>query len=290
MFPRALIALVFLVFSAKAVQAVWEPCNGVTGTCIDVRAHTCSTTTLTGRCPGPSYNRCCQAPAGVSSSGCTAKSGLCMRTSTCSTGSVLTGLCPGPSGITCCATPASSGPFATKLVQVTKSEYATYGGRHECNSASMKNRIKTYWGALNLNLDGCNRDVPWSAAFISYMVRSADAGNRFRYSSAHRVYIHDAFAGARALYNSAVNIQTSSIKTGDLVCSGRGSISTWTFTNFRNWYNSGGISYRSIPTHCDIVTAVSGSSFTVIGGNVNQRVTKKTTGKSSYAVLLPVSG
>lgn len=286
---RNFLAFIALAAFLKNVEGTWEPCNGVSGTCIDVRSSTCTVGTLTGRCPGASNNRCCPASGGVSSARCTAQNGLCKRTATCSNGRALTGFCPGPSSVTCCVPNSPSSGFASTIVSVAQSEYAQWGNKHECNNRPMSGRIKTYWAALGMNLDGCNRDVPWSAAFISYMVRQAGGGSKFRYSSAHRVYIHDAFAGGRGLYNSVRNTRTSTIKTGDMVCAGRGRVNSWKYANFRDWYRKGGIKHDSIPTHCDIVTNVNGNSITVIGGNVNQRVTRKTVAKSTYAVVLRVT-
>ncbi|PXF48617.1 hypothetical protein BWQ96_01469 [Gracilariopsis chorda] len=209
----------------------------------------------------------------------------------------LDGECPGSercfASVTCSSTPTTApGPatgFAADIVSTTNAEYNTYGNLHECFSPTMARRVGDYWDELGLNLDGCDRNVPWSAAFISYMVREAGGGTNFRYSSAHRDYIHDAFAGGRGLYNSVSNIDSSTVRTGDLACSGRGRIGSWDYSDFLTWYNNGGTSHDTIPTHCDIVVAVSGSTITVIGGNVSQRVTRNTVSKTTYAVLLPVT-
>lgn len=47
------------------------------------------------------------------------------------------------------------------------------------------------WDAIGMNLDGKDRDVPWSAAFISWVARKA--GNEyanFKFAAAHARYIH----------------------------------------------------------------------------------------------------
>lgn len=180
--------------------------------------------------------------------------------------------------------PTSSG-FASAIVSTANDEYSSYGGRDECNDSGMQSRVGTYWDALGLNYDGCS-DVPWSAAFVSYMVREAGGGSMFRYSSAHRVYIQDAFGGGQGLYNSVSDITTSTVRIGDLVCTGRARIESWTFTDFQDWYDRG--ADDQIPTHCDVVVAVDGTTFTVIGGNVSDQVTRKVVSKIEYAILLPV--
>src|SRR5436190_13636923 len=48
-------------------------------------------------------------------------------------------------------------------------------------------------------LRGAIIDTPWSAAFISYVIRqSGVAANAFQFSNAHRAYIYDAFAASAA--------------------------------------------------------------------------------------------
>lgn len=184
---------------------------------------------------------------------------------------------------------AEAADFASTITAVTKSEHSTYSQKHECDNAQMSARVGDYWANLGLPYDGCDRGVPWSAAFVSMMMSDAGAGAQFRYSSAHRVYIHDAFAGGRGLYGSVVDANAATARAGDLICSGRSYVGDWDYADFKNWFNAGGINSQSIPTHCDIVVSASGGKVTVVGGNVNQRVTKKTVSTSSYAILLPVT-
>lgn len=80
----------------------WAGCSGQAGVCIDVNTYDCSSSTLTGKCPGDSNIRCCPYPAGLISSECTASSGVCTRSENCE-GTTSTGKCPGPSEITCCS-------------------------------------------------------------------------------------------------------------------------------------------------------------------------------------------
>ena len=73
-------------------------------------------------------------------------------------------------------------------------------------------------------------DTPWSAAFISYVVRQAGAGpNAFKFANAHRIYIYDAFAASTAeLTNEggdqiyrACPLATTKPRAGDMVCQQR---------------------------------------------------------------------
>ena len=49
------------------------------------------------------------------------------------------------------------------------------------------------WQKVGLNLDGTDRDQPWSAAAVSFMVRNAGRKyGRFRFAASHSRYIHHA--------------------------------------------------------------------------------------------------
>lgn len=113
-------------------------------------------------------------------------------------------------------------------------------------------------------------DYAWSAAFISYVMRIAGAGDRFPYSGDHADYIN---AGRRVSLGetnrwmvSAERVTDYAPRLGDLVCFGRG-----------KWR---GLRYEDLPTpslftsHCDIVVDVSQpGQIGVIGGNVEDSVT-----------------
>jgi hypothetical protein len=73
-------------------------------------------------------------------------------------------------------------------------------------------------------------DTPWSAAFVSYVIRKAGVtASAFEYSNAHRAYIYDAFATSAAelagkvgdrLYR-ACPLGTTKPRIGDLLCNQR---------------------------------------------------------------------
>ena len=108
-------------------------------------------------------------------------------------------------------------------------------------------------------------DAPaWSAAFISYVMRTAGAADRFTYSPLHADYINAAArseGGIRAERPDAYAPQP-----GDLICTGRGA--------------SRNIRFESLPApsffgHCDLVTQALPGQLVVIGGNVDASVTMK---------------
>src|SRR5581483_5830560 len=73
-------------------------------------------------------------------------------------------------------------------------------------------------------------DTPWSAAFISYVVRQAGvAASAFQFSNAHRAYIYDAFETSAAeaaaktsdrLYR-ACPLSATKPRVGDIICNHR---------------------------------------------------------------------
>jgi hypothetical protein len=113
-------------------------------------------------------------------------------------------------------------------------------------------------------------EFAWSAAFISYVMRIAGAGQRFPYSADHADYINAArrvsLGQTGAWLVSAERVQDYAPRLGDLVCFGRG--------------KARGLRYEDLPTadlftsHCDIVvdTTVPGR-IGVIGGNIEDSVT-----------------
>lgn len=125
-------------------------------------------------------------------------------------------------------------------------------------------------GVFATEIDG---DYAWSAAFISYVMRIAGAGQRFPYSADHADYINAArrvsLGQTKAWLIAAERVQDYAPQAGDLVCFGRGVAK--------------GLRYQDLPTpalfpsHCDIVVdAMVPGRITVIGGNIEDSVTMNT--------------
>ena len=112
---------------------------------------------------------------------------------------------------------------------------------------------------------------PWSAVFISWVMKTAGAGHAFAYSAAHQNYIRA--ARRNRLDNDTTNpfwayrATELAPQVGDLVCTAREN-SGATYDNIAD--------RRSRKTHCDVVTAVRPGELRVIGGNVRQNVDAKT--------------
>jgi hypothetical protein len=133
-------------------------------------------------------------------------------------------------------------------------------------------------------------DTPWSAAFVSYVIRQAGVGaNAFRFANAHRVYIYDAFAASAAevmkeardhIYRACP--LTTRPRVGDLICQQRepalADSSDKAVCERIRLELAGGPDARSVRrTHCEVVVHVDAAARKVytIGGNVNQAVTAR---------------
>ncbi|HTZ70914.1 MAG TPA: DUF2272 domain-containing protein [Acetobacteraceae bacterium] len=108
-------------------------------------------------------------------------------------------------------------------------------------------------------------DFAWSAAFISYIMRIAGAGNRFPYAYQHSTYIDDAVLGLSPVLR-AHPITTYAPRPGDLICTNR---------DTRHPIRFAQLPAGTFPSHCDFVVAATTTQLTVIGGNVDDAVTEK---------------
>ncbi len=114
----------------------------------------------------------------------------------------------------------------------------------------------------------------WSAAFISYIMRTAGAGPRFPYSPSHSTYIN---AAAQMAQGIAIGTQQNwdiiamrpdsyAPQPGDLICHGRRAAKTLRFED---------LPAGSFTSHCDIAIGPTPDGLAVIGGNVDDAVTLK---------------
>ena len=168
--------------------------------------------------------------------------------------------------------------FKRRLIENANREWELWGkplyslgdrveyGETEC-SPIYKERVGEYWRkGTNENRDGCS-NVPWSSAFISFIMKKTGAGGEFVYSPSHSRYIRDAISNTKSGKKHtfmAYRLSEKSVSLGDLVCYSRQSGVDYNTTS----------SYKS---HCDIVVNVNKRKGTaeVIGGNVSDGVTKK---------------
>ena len=113
-------------------------------------------------------------------------------------------------------------------------------------------------------------DYAWSAAFISYVMRIAAAGDSFPYAPNHSTYIGIArqmSQGQVSGYDlTAERVDAYAPQPGDLICMGRATAAAIRYED---------LPAGTFPAHCDIVVSKADGMLTVIGGNVDDAVTMK---------------
>jgi hypothetical protein len=134
--------------------------------------------------------------------------------------------------------------------------------------------IRQYWEELGLHYPGYS--TAWSAVFISWLMKTAGAGDYFLYSAGHINYIRAAYRNRGNLNRNRDNLIRENpfwlycpnevvIEPGDLVCKNRTDATTGAASHYtcNNLVGGPGL------THCDLVVDVI-SDFgyvEVIGGN-----------------------
>ena len=126
------------------------------------------------------------------------------------------------------------------------------------------------WQAIGIDLDGRDRDVPWSAAAVSFMVRNAGETFRqyrnFRFAAAHARYIHDSIVRRQAGDADApfwgFRLHERRPELGDMVCRWRETERDFDDAAVSNQFKS----------HCDIVVRITNDEVFAIGGNVGHSV------------------
>ncbi|MEP6633220.1 MAG: DUF2272 domain-containing protein [Luteimonas sp.] len=117
-------------------------------------------------------------------------------------------------------------------------------------------------------------DNPWSAAFISYVMRRAGVPG-FRASASHIDYVRDAYQRADSSPFLYLDPATAKPAMGDLLCYVRIPGRTYGYEGLIAAVGSGN---GGLNMHCDVIVAVNpnndGKAY-LIGGNVQQGVTMR---------------
>ena len=130
------------------------------------------------------------------------------------------------------------------------------------------------------------REPAWSAAFISYVMRSAGIDAReFTPSAAHAFYLDALIADAQRFPATAPfiphEVTQRAPRVGDLVCADRSRVP---LTSWRDRLAETG---RFRPMHCDIVVRVAPGVVEAVGGNVRDAVTLSRFPTDAGGFLLP---
>ena len=139
--------------------------------------------------------------------------------------------------------------------QYSSRREAAWTGKHDESGAEYDEAREDYYA--------------WSAAFISYVMRSAGATWRFPYAPSHYIYINTAVdmtlgrTSGWAIYGEAP--ESYAPQLGDLICLSR----------LARPLTYAQLPARHFPGHCDIVVAQAPGQISVVGGNVDDAVTMK---------------
>jgi hypothetical protein len=154
--------------------------------------------------------------------------------------------------------------FKKKLAKLANEELKRWNnGSIKEGNASLMPALRNYWkiGSKTNASDSYYIGNAWSATFVSYLMRQAGAGDKWKYSALHSDYIQ------AAKQNRKNNIKTFQafrknevpVSVGDLICYPRTAGVTYDTTG--GYY-----------AHCDIVTNIDPGTATAVGGNVSDSV------------------
>ena len=169
--------------------------------------------------------------------------------------------------------------YTDALVAKAQAERARWTGGTE-TKAPWKNYVGEYWEAIGIHLKGDTVvdgiRPAWSAAFISFVVRKAGAGDRFFYTQAHCHYVKRAMDAADGHGNHgfiARRYETYKPKPGDIIVGGREYAKSFTYEKAKLIY----VADSFYPSHGDVVVGIApnGAYVETLGGNVSQDVSGK---------------
>lgn len=169
-------------------------------------------------------------------------------------------------------------------VRIAKKEWDKWNkdGKIKEHNSKTIDELNEYWKSVGRTYEGMKYQ-PWSAAFISYVMKNAGLGDNFKYSAMHSTYITKSIQNEKENKGRVRGLKPEDIelKEGYLVCYGRASGSSAN-------YNTTG-SYES---HCDVVVEIDKREgfATTIGGNVSDSVSKTKVPITKKGKIDPVKG
>lgn len=165
-----------------------------------------------------------------------------------------------------------AGSFQERVVNAAFVEWRYWGeqfnhrrGPKETDRAYAA-RIADYW-RIGTGQSVSNPRIGWSGAFVSFVLKSAGAGERWPATGSHAHYIKWATEnrerGSGAFW--AHRLADYAPQPGDLVCNALERGIDYDRQPNRNYWS-----------HCDIVVEVRRGSIDVIGGNLSNAVARRT--------------
>ena len=150
-----------------------------------------------------------------------------------------------------------------KLVTNALQEFKLWNNVKE-DAPEMIDRLKEYWNAAGIKSwsDEKMRKEAWSAAFISYLMKKANAGSNFKYSPSHSVFIREAIKNKKEENdNPFKGFKPTEVKlsVGDII----------------GYPRQSGVNYdttTAYSSHSDVVVQIKNGIAKTIGGNVSNTV------------------
>ncbi|NVE01157.1 DUF2272 domain-containing protein [Massilia sp. BJB1822] len=165
------------------------------------------------------------------------------------------------------AAPAATSEFAHKLQQLATDQFGHYHLYNETQSP-LAEQIRAYWEDLDMSFPGVQ--TPWSAVFVSWLMRKAGAApGEFKASNAHSRFVYWAIQNLKnnAGLFRAYPLADYAPKVGDIIQNNRdGQTLTYSFAS----------AHQSYASHSAVVTERGqdgqGEYAITIGGNENNTV------------------
>ncbi len=189
--------------------------------------------------------------------------------------------------------------FTDALVAAARTEWERFERGKKTETADPQYLyVGEYWTGIKKSLtgrttfkrsDGTEQRPAWSAAFVSFCVRKAGAGEGFKYAEAHSHYVEDAIRarefGLLSAAYYAFQPDEYIVSVGDILVAGREYAINYDYHEARATYEADSF----YPSHGDIVVAVDKTkkALTVIGGNLGNSVKEKTVAIDANGLLEP---
>jgi hypothetical protein len=187
--------------------------------------------------------------------------------------------------------PPARADIRDAMVRICREEHAYFdAGRAKETDDPQFRRVGDYWKAVGSPNHGRTvaangRRPAWSAAFISYVMKTAGAGDRFSYVVAHCLYFQDFVDRPGPALFEAVPATDAAPQVGDIVHFGRGEAKHHDFAAARADFGDDGW----YPSHGAVVVAVDreGGAIRTIGGNESNSVRETTFALDGHGRLQP---
>lgn len=167
------------------------------------------------------------------------------------------------------------------VVELARGEASLWEDFDE-SSPRGESRLRDYWAATGQPFPGT--ETPWSAAFVSWVVRHSNLPSRALVpSGGHIYYAREAYRnrGTVGRYGAFRPDELEAIEPGDIIVSKRpGAAEELTFSDIE-----APTAAPFVPAHGDVVVEANGKNLRVVGGNVQNAVTERNVSAASPNIV-----